>query len=113
MELADKGEINRSPQDTSMWTRIGEFVVDLMGVPHRLFPHIPSAEQCEARRRENVRNVVSFVGGRESYSLAMGRYVTEEELEHRVGKFFDNLTYHLVHGYENAMKHSAAFSAHK
>ena len=37
----------------------------------------------------------------------------EEELEHRVGKFFDNLTYHLVHGYENAMKHSAAFSAHK
>ena len=31
----------------------------------------------------------------------------EEELEHHVGRFFDSLIYHLVHGYEDAMRRAA------
>jgi hypothetical protein len=32
----------------------------------------------------------------------------EEELEHRVGRFFDDLVVHLVRGYEAAWQHGAA-----
>jgi hypothetical protein len=35
----------------------------------------------------------------------------EEELEHRVGKFFDCLVYHLVLGYENALRKAAHMAA--
>jgi hypothetical protein len=35
----------------------------------------------------------------------------EEELEHRVGKFFDCLVYHLVLGYENALRTAAHMAA--
>lgn len=31
----------------------------------------------------------------------------EEELERRVGRFFDALTVHMVHGYETAWRHAA------
>jgi hypothetical protein len=56
--------------------------------------------------------MLDFVRSR-GFAASTIEIYAEEELEHRVGKFFDNLTYHLVHGYETAMKHSAAFSAHK
>jgi hypothetical protein len=35
----------------------------------------------------------------------------EEELEHRLGKFFDCLVYHLVHGYEAALRKAAHMAA--
>jgi len=35
----------------------------------------------------------------------------EEELEQRVGRFFDGLIYHLVRGYENARKRADELSA--
>jgi hypothetical protein len=35
----------------------------------------------------------------------------EEELEHRVGRFFDILVYHLVKGYESALRTSARVAA--
>jgi hypothetical protein len=35
----------------------------------------------------------------------------EEELEHRVGKFFDCLVYRLVHGYEAALRKAAHMAA--
>ena len=56
--------------------------------------------------------MLEFVRNRGFAATTLEIYA-EEELEHRVGKFFDNLTYHLVHGYEAAMKHPAAFAAHK
>jgi hypothetical protein len=31
-------------------------------------------------------------------------YYAEEELEHRIGRFFDMLTFHLVRGYEEALR---------
>jgi hypothetical protein len=31
----------------------------------------------------------------------------EEELEHRVGRFFDFMLYHVVRGYEAAMRRAA------
>jgi len=35
----------------------------------------------------------------------------EEELEHRLGKFFDCLVYRLVHGYEIALRKAAHLAA--
>ena len=36
----------------------------------------------------------------------------EEELEHRVDRFFDILVCHLVRGYENALRQSARAGAY-
>lgn len=35
----------------------------------------------------------------------------EEELEHEVGRFFDSLVFHLVKGYEGALRHAAHMGA--
>jgi hypothetical protein len=43
----------------------------------------------------------------DSFELYVELYA-EEELEHHVGRFFDDLVIHLVHGYEAAWQHAAA-----
>lgn len=72
---------------------------------------IPMAECVHALQLLKDK-MLDFVRSRGFAATTLEIYA-EEELEHRVGKFFDNLTYHLVHGYEAAMKHSAAFAAHR
>ena len=56
--------------------------------------------------------MLDFIRSRGFAANALEIYA-EEELEHRVGKFFDNLTYHMVHGYESALKHAGAISVHR
>jgi hypothetical protein len=54
--------------------------------------------------------MVEFVRDQGLGHTAMEIYV-EEELEHRLGKFFDYLVYHLVHGYEAALRKAAHITA--
>jgi hypothetical protein len=54
--------------------------------------------------------MVEFVRNQGLGHTAMEIYV-EEELEHRLGKFFDYLVYHLVHGYETALRKAAHMAA--
>jgi hypothetical protein len=54
--------------------------------------------------------IVEFVRNQGNGQTAMEIYV-EEDIEHRVGKFFDCLVYHLVHGYEAALREAAHMTA--
>jgi hypothetical protein len=56
-------------------------------------------------REQGLRNdSVELYVGLYSYLELYG----EEQLEHRVGRFFDDLVVHLVRGYEAAWQHAAA-----
>lgn len=50
--------------------------------------------------------MIDFVHEQGIARTSMDLYA-EEELERRVGRFFDALTIHMVHGYETAWRHAA------
>lgn len=50
-------------------------VVKKTGIIERLFPRLPSEVELEARRQENIRQVVRMVGGR-----AVHNYLTAEDI---------------------------------
>ena len=54
--------------------------------------------------------MIDFVLNQAAAKTYMQLYA-EEELEHRVDRFFDILIYHLVKGYENALRKSARAAA--
>ena len=47
--------------------------------------------------------IVDFVH-QQGFAMTSMHLYAEEELEHRVGRFFDAMVYHIVRGYENAMR---------
>ena len=55
-------------------------------------------------------NMIEFVRNQGIGHTAMDIYA-EEELEHRIGKFFDCLVYRLVRGYEAALREAAHLAA--
>jgi hypothetical protein len=75
----------------------------------RFAEHIPLNE-C-VRALQVVKNkVVEFTRDHE-FSHSSVEVLAEEELEHRLNQFFDDLVYHEVIGYEEAMRKSMAAAA--
>jgi hypothetical protein len=54
--------------------------------------------------------LLAFIQDQAHIKTAVELYA-EEELEHRVDRFFDVLEFHLIRGYENAWRHASAAHA--
>ena len=66
---------------------------------------VPLAE-CVLGLQALKHRMVDFVRGR-GFARSSLEIYAEEELEHRVNRFFDDLTYHMVKGYEDALRKAA------
>jgi hypothetical protein len=75
----------------------------------RFAEHIPLHE-CVLGLQVMKRRVIEFMRDHEFSESAVAIYA-EEELEHRLNEFFDDLIYHEVIGYEEAMRKSLAMAA--
>ena len=66
---------------------------------------VPLAESVFALHVLKER-IIAFARERGFHASAVEIY-SEEELEHRLGLFFDHLVYHIVKGYEHALRDAA------
>jgi hypothetical protein len=75
----------------------------------RFAEHVPLNE-CVRALQIMKHKVVEFTRDHEFSKSTVDVYA-EEELQHRLGEFFDELVYHEVIGYEEAMKRAMAATA--
>lgn len=75
---------------------------------HQMIPLHESVRALQMLRETMIDWVRDQGFGRNSLEV-----YAEEELEHRVGDFFDGLVYHMVKGYEGELRHSMAMAAHR
>jgi hypothetical protein len=76
----------------------------------RFAEHIP-LQECVCALQVVKHRVIEFMRDHE-FSQSSVEIYAEEELEHRLNDFFDDLVYHEVIGYEEAIRHSLAAAAH-
>ena len=76
----------------------------------RFAEHVPLHE-CVRALQIVKQKVVEFMRDHEFAQSTVSIYA-EEELEHRLNEFFDDLTYHEVVGYETAMRFANDATAH-
>jgi hypothetical protein len=75
----------------------------------RFAEHIP-LQECVLGLQVTKHRVIEFMRDHEFSQSAVAIYA-EEELEHRLNHFFDDLVYHEIIGYEEAMRKSLAAAA--
>jgi hypothetical protein len=76
------------------------------GIGRVRFAESVPLHECVRALQVVKQKVVEFIRDHEFAQSSVSIYA-EEELEHRLNEFFDDLTYHEVLGYESALRESA------